>query len=109
RSRRSRRARCWRSAAAADPPEPEIPAIRVVNVPENRAKGEQEMTLRTFELPGSVSGTTVDRILGRQLVRTWETDGIFQVAATAEQDRITGEALTASRRFFARSLPEKAK
>jgi 2-oxoglutarate dioxygenase / 2-oxoglutarate/L-arginine monooxygenase/decarboxylase len=65
--------------------------------------------LRTFELPVSVSGTTVDRILGRQLVRTWETDGIFQVAATADQDRITGEALAESRRFFARSLPEKAK
>ncbi|MEU0789379.1 2OG-Fe(II) oxygenase family protein [Amycolatopsis sp. NPDC005961] len=65
--------------------------------------------LRTFELPDSVSGTTVDRILGRQLVRTWETDGIFQVAATAEQDRTTGEALAASRRFFAGSLPEKAK
>lgn len=65
--------------------------------------------LHTFELPDSVSGTTVDRILGRQLIRTWETDGIFQVAATAEQDRITGEALAASRRFFARPLPEKAK
>src|SRR5256885_7618732 len=65
--------------------------------------------LRTFELPDSVSGTTVDRILGRQLVRTWETDGIFQVAATPEQDHITRKALTESRRFFARSLPEKAK
>ncbi len=65
--------------------------------------------MRTFELPVSVSGTTVDRILGKQLVRTWEEEGIFQVAATAEQDRITGEALAASRRFFARSLPEKAK
>ncbi|WP_167441344.1 isopenicillin N synthase family dioxygenase [Amycolatopsis vastitatis] len=65
--------------------------------------------LRTFELPDSVSGTTVDRILGRQLVRTWETDGIFQVAATAEQERITQEALTESRRFFGKSVPEKAK
>ncbi|WP_103354041.1 isopenicillin N synthase family oxygenase [Amycolatopsis sp. CA-128772] len=65
--------------------------------------------MRTFELPDSVGGRTVDRILGRQLVRTWEVDGIFQVAATAEQDRITREALAASRRFFARSLPEKVK
>ncbi|MEV6830573.1 2OG-Fe(II) oxygenase family protein [Amycolatopsis sp. NPDC051102] len=65
--------------------------------------------MRTFELPGSVGGRTVDRILGRQLVRTWETDGIFQVAATEEQDRIAREALAESRRFFARSLPEKAK
>src|SRR3712207_3191635 len=65
--------------------------------------------MRTFELPVSVGGTTVDRILGRQLVRTWEDDGIFQVAATAEQARITGEALAQSRRFFARSLPEKAR
>jgi len=65
--------------------------------------------LSTFELPVSVSGTTIDRILGRQLIHTWETDGIFQVAATVDQERITGEALTESRRFFARSLPEKAK
>lgn len=65
--------------------------------------------MRTFELPASVGGTTVDRILGRQLVRTWEDDGIFQVAATVEQARITGEALAESRRFFAKSLPEKAK
>ncbi|MEQ0559340.1 2OG-Fe(II) oxygenase family protein [Amycolatopsis sp. NEAU-NG30] len=65
--------------------------------------------LRTFELPDSVSGTTADRDLGRRLVRTWETDGIFQVAATAEQEKITEEALTESRRFFARSLPEKAR
>ncbi|MET8848432.1 2OG-Fe(II) oxygenase family protein [Amycolatopsis sp. NPDC004625] len=65
--------------------------------------------MRTFELPDSVGGRTVDRILGRQLVRTWETDGIFQVAATGEQDRITREALAESRRFFARSLPEKVK
>jgi isopenicillin N synthase-like dioxygenase len=67
------------------------------------------IALHTFELPDSVSGTTVDRILGRQLIRTWETDGIFQVAATAEQDRITGEALAASHQFFARPLLEKAK
>jgi isopenicillin N synthase-like dioxygenase len=65
--------------------------------------------MRTFELPETVGGRTVDRILGRQLVRTWETDGIFQVAATGEQDRITRDALAESRRFFARSLPEKAK
>ena len=65
--------------------------------------------MRTFELPDSVSGTTADRILGRQLVRTWETDGIFQVAATAEQDRVTRVALTECRRFFSRLLPELAK
>jgi len=65
--------------------------------------------LRTFALPDSVSGTTVDRILGRQLIRTWCSDGIFQIAADAEQDRKIREALAASRRFFARSLPEKAK
>jgi isopenicillin N synthase-like dioxygenase len=64
--------------------------------------------LRTFILPDSVTGSTVDRILGRRLVETWQEDGIFQIATTREQDRKTQEALAASRRFFSKPLPEKA-
>ncbi|HKN52602.1 MAG TPA: 2-oxoglutarate and iron-dependent oxygenase domain-containing protein [Amycolatopsis sp.] len=65
--------------------------------------------LRTFLLPDSVTGNTVDRVLGRQLVKAWQEDGIFQISATHEQDRKTQQALTASRRFFSRSLEEKEK
>ncbi len=46
--------------------------------------------------------------LARQLIRAWQTDGILQVATTAEQDRTTRTAVEASRRFFSLPLPAKA-
>jgi isopenicillin N synthase-like dioxygenase len=65
-------------------------------------------TLRTFTLPESVEATALDRGLGRAMVRAWQDDGIFQVATTPEQGRITEEAVAASRRFFRMPLPTKA-
>jgi isopenicillin N synthase-like dioxygenase len=64
--------------------------------------------LRTFFLPEPVTGNIDDRVLGRQLIEAWQADGIFQIHATYEQDRKIQEALAASRRFFSKSLPEKA-
>jgi 2-oxoglutarate dioxygenase / 2-oxoglutarate/L-arginine monooxygenase/decarboxylase len=64
--------------------------------------------LRTFQLPTSVEGTDADTTLGRMLVAAWQADGIFQVAATTEQEAATQRALDASRAFFGRPLREKA-
>ena len=76
---------------------------------ENRAKGDtQRMNkLRTFLLPDSVTGSTFDRVLARQLVTAWQEDGIFQVYATLGQARTSQQALAASRSFFSRSRLEK--
>ncbi len=42
------------------------------------------------------------------MIGTWQTDGIFQIEATEEQDRKTQEAISESRRFFSRPIEEKA-
>lgn len=42
------------------------------------------------------------------MVRAWQRDGIFQVAADGRQEARTRAALAASRRFFARPAAEKA-
>jgi 2-oxoglutarate dioxygenase / 2-oxoglutarate/L-arginine monooxygenase/decarboxylase len=64
--------------------------------------------LQTFRLPDTVSGTESDIQLGHHLVRAWQTDGIFQVATDPGQDRITLDALEASRRFFRLPMEVKA-
>ncbi len=63
--------------------------------------------LHTFELPESVTGAPSDIQLGRDMIRAWQTDGIFQIARTQDQERITQEAIAASRRFFDRPLADK--
>lgn len=63
--------------------------------------------LRTFNLPESVHGAPSDYALGRQMIESWRADGIFQIATTADQDEKTGNAMAASRRFFA--LPQEIK
>lgn len=64
-------------------------------------------TLQTFRLPDTVSGTESDIRLARELVRAWQTDGIFQVATDPAQDRVTQDAIEASKSFF--RLPMEAK
>jgi isopenicillin N synthase-like dioxygenase len=64
--------------------------------------------LRTFHLPASVDGTGDDVDLAREMIHAWRSDGIFQVAADAAQDRKTGDALDASRRFFGMPAEFKA-
>ncbi|WP_405727980.1 MFS transporter [Streptomyces sp. NBC_01537] len=64
--------------------------------------------LRTFHLPESVTGSDSDVSLGRELIRTWQTDGIFQVAANEDQDRKTARAIESSKRFFEQPMEFKA-
>ena len=63
--------------------------------------------LRTFQLPELVSGTTADIELGRQLIETWQSDGILQVATDPRQETLQRDAYSASRQFFA--LPQHRK
>ena len=65
--------------------------------------------LQTFRLPGAVTGTETDVRLGHDLVRAWQADGILQVATDPAQDRVTADAIEASRRFFAQRLEDKAR
>ena len=64
--------------------------------------------LRTFRLPSVVEGSESDRLLGQDLIAAWQSDGIFQIQATPEQEAATDRALDASRSFFGRPLREKA-
>jgi 2-oxoglutarate dioxygenase / 2-oxoglutarate/L-arginine monooxygenase/decarboxylase len=66
-------------------------------------------TLQTFRLPVTVSGTASDVRLGHELIRAWQTDGIFQVATDPAQDRITRDAVEQSRRFFRLPMDVKAR
>jgi isopenicillin N synthase-like dioxygenase len=65
-------------------------------------------TLQTFHLPATVGGTESDICLGHDLVRAWQTDGIFQVATDTGQDRVTTAAIQASQRFFQLPMELKA-
>ncbi|WP_345027970.1 2-oxoglutarate and iron-dependent oxygenase domain-containing protein [Kutzneria kofuensis] len=65
-------------------------------------------TLRTFQLPAEVTGSIWDIALGVELVRTWQSDGILQVATGSVANAVSAAALRESRRFFARPLPDKA-
>ena len=70
---------------------------------------EQPTTdLRTFRLPPTVVGDASDIDLGRDMVRAWEVDGIFQIAAEPDQERLVDEAFAASARFFGLPLAEKS-
>src|ERR1700712_3650798 len=44
--------------------------------------------LRTFTLPDFITGTPSDRELGRQMINTWRSDGIFQISATLHQSHV---------------------
>lgn len=56
--------------------------------------------LRTFHLPDLISESADDIALGKAMIEAWRSDGIFQVAATEEQDRALLNALQASKDFF---------
>src|SRR5436190_6198201 len=65
-------------------------------------------TLQTFRLPDAVRGTESDTRLAHDLIGAWQTDGIFQVATDPSQDRITQDAIEASKRFFRLPMQVKA-
>jgi isopenicillin N synthase-like dioxygenase len=64
--------------------------------------------LQTFHLPEIVGDSESDAQLGRDLINAWQRDGIFQVAATPEQVRITDVAVGSSKRFFSMPLADKS-
>lgn len=64
--------------------------------------------LQTFHLPDSVTGSQSDTELANRLIAAWRSDGIFQVAATAAQDRDTQRAFESSKRFFRMPQADKA-
>lgn len=64
--------------------------------------------LQTFTLPVSVTGTDAEKNLGKQMIRVWQEDGIFQVVAEPGQDQKTQEAFQASKRFFETPLAHKS-
>lgn len=64
--------------------------------------------LQTFHLPESIDGTQSDIDLARRMIQAWRTDGIYQVATNAIQNRKTESALQASRRFFRMPLELKS-
>jgi len=64
--------------------------------------------LQTFELPDTVTGSPADNELGQALINAWRADGIFQVRASAAEDRITQQAFASSQRFFRMPMAVKA-
>jgi isopenicillin N synthase-like dioxygenase len=64
--------------------------------------------LRTFELPLSVRRTEADARLADEMIRAWQTDGIFQVAMTDPQRELTRAAMESSRRFFGQPAEVKS-
>lgn len=63
--------------------------------------------LRTFHLPASVIGAQSDLALARQMIESWQTDGIFQIASSPALDEKTRNAMSASRHFF--GMPKEFK
>ena len=65
--------------------------------------------LTTFRLPETVTGQCSDVVLGQQMIRAWQTDGIFQIALDADMNRTTQRAFGVSRRFFQASPERKSR
>ncbi|OAA71551.1 2-oxoglutarate-dependent ethylene/succinate-forming enzyme [Cordyceps fumosorosea ARSEF 2679] len=63
--------------------------------------------LDTFCLPDKITGSAYDLSLARAMIQAWRRDGIFQIAMSAQQQRIYKNANAASRRFFQRKSAEK--
>ncbi|KAF7559752.1 hypothetical protein G7046_g4400 [Stylonectria norvegica] len=64
--------------------------------------------LDTFIVPETVSGTTADQTMGKNIVQALQRDGIFQVKMTPLQEILYQNAAAASRGFFARPHDQKA-
>jgi 2-oxoglutarate dioxygenase / 2-oxoglutarate/L-arginine monooxygenase/decarboxylase len=65
--------------------------------------------LATFRIPEIVSGQSADVDLGHQVIRAWQTSGIFQIGLDADAWERTQRAFEASKRFFASPLQEKSR
>lgn len=64
-------------------------------------------SLQTFQVPDSV--TDSDSELGKEMIRAWQTDGIFQIATTPHLEDATRAAYAASKHFFRQPFETKAK
>ena len=64
--------------------------------------------LRTFHLPRFVSETPSTRRLAADMIDSWRTDGIFQVAINTHQQAKVSDALAVSRLFCGSSRDFKA-
>jgi isopenicillin N synthase-like dioxygenase len=64
--------------------------------------------LQTFTLPNTVTGTDSDRELGRRMVNTWRSDGIFQISISFQESDVLDEAYRDSKAFFQRPHEFKA-
>ncbi|WP_020407952.1 2-oxoglutarate and iron-dependent oxygenase domain-containing protein [Hahella ganghwensis] len=65
--------------------------------------------LQTFQLPQSVTTSSTDIQLARDMIHAWRQDGIFQVAVNSEQHMKTERAFHASKRFFRMPLEKKSR
>jgi isopenicillin N synthase-like dioxygenase len=85
------------------------PTARAARDEPSTPKESTMTTLQTFRLPDAVTATETDVRLGHDLVRAWRADGIAQVATDLAQDRVTADAIEASKRFFAQPMEVKAR
>jgi 2-oxoglutarate dioxygenase / 2-oxoglutarate/L-arginine monooxygenase/decarboxylase len=65
--------------------------------------------LQTFKVPDIITGTKSDLALGKEMIRAWQRDGIFQVAAPAGMAQVTSAAYKASEGFFRQPYAVKAR
>ncbi|MER6563172.1 2-oxoglutarate and iron-dependent oxygenase domain-containing protein [Streptomyces sp. NPDC001027] len=66
-------------------------------------------SLKTFDIPKIVTGTSQDVQLGNKMIESWKRDGIYQVAVEPAQETVNANAYAASKRFFDLPLTEKSK
>lgn len=64
--------------------------------------------LQTFHLPEVVDGKPSDIELAKQLIDSWRTDGICQIARNEKEELITTTAMEASKKFFSQPYKFKA-
>src|SRR5947207_14251787 len=75
---------------------------------DHETEGSKLAQLQTFHLPEAVGEAESDVRLAHEMIEAWNRDGIFQVAATPEQDRKTEAALAASQRFCSMTPRDQA-
>ena len=66
-------------------------------------------SLRTFQLPSVVDTNARSKALGKEMIETWQKDGIFQVEMAPEQGDIIRQCYSASKEFFNLPYADKAK
>ncbi|KAI8939151.1 hypothetical protein NX059_004985 [Plenodomus lindquistii] len=65
-------------------------------------------SLRTFELPESISGSAADKALGKSMIDAWKRDGILQISMDPINRKFAEAAFLTSRKFFDLDYKKKA-